>query len=328
MNAFRSIRLGLIVGAGALCAALPAWAAEGTTAAGPIGGTDIRSAILPPPGVYGGLIGLYSSAGEVRDGSGNPVVGLDAVDLHANVAGGLLAYVPDLKLFGGSIGLIGFLLGGEECGQVVSFIPQRCISGFGDPYVEADWSRSFGKLRLSHDPGAFPIIEGLVVDLGLGAVIPVGKYDANIQAMNGVTIGNKTFDLAPSAAFTYTTPPLIADGTEFSSKIYWNNYGTNPVTDYRAGSLIDVDFAVSEHIGRFQVGPAGVYLHEIADDRQFGIVVPPDGRRLEYLAVGGVFNYDIAEIGAAVKVKALTTVQAENSGVSKVLVISFAKKLY
>ena len=176
--------------------------------------------------------------------------------------------------------------------------------------------------------GAFPILEGLTLDFGLGAVIPVGKYDANTQAMNGVTIGNKTSDIAPSVAFTYTTPPLIAEGTEFSSKIYLNNYGTNPVTSYKAGSLIDVDFAVTEHIGRFQVGPTGIYLNEIADDHQFGAIVPPDGRKLEYLALGGVVNYDIAEIGAAIKLKAVTTVMAENSGVSKVIVVSFFKKLY
>ena len=183
-------------------------------------------------------------------------------------------------------------------------------------------------MRPSRDPGAFPIVEGLTLDFGLGAVIPAGKYDATIQAMNGVTIGNKTSDIAPSVAFTYTTPPLIAEGTEFSSKIYLNNYGTNPVTGYKAGSLVDADFAVSEHIGRFQIGPAGVFLREVADDHQFGAIVPPDGRKLEYLAVGGVVNYDIASIGAAIKIKALTTVLAENSGVSKVIVVSFFKKLY
>jgi hypothetical protein len=328
MYAFKALCVRCFLWVGVGCMALPAWAAEGTTAAGPIGGTDIRSAMLPPPGLYGGLVGLYSSVNEVRDGSGNPVAGLDAVDLNAKIAGAFLAYVPDFKLFGGSVGLVGFFTGGQECGQLVSTIPSRCVSGFGDPYVEADWSRSFGQLRPSRDPGAFPIMEGLTVNLGLGAVIPVGQYDANLQTTNGISIGNKTFDLAPSVAFTYTTPPLIAEGTEFSTKIYWNDYGTNPVTDYTPGSLIDVDFAISEHIGRWQVGPAGVYLKEIADDQQYGVVVPPDGRRLEYLAVGGVVNYDIAEMGAAIKAKVLTTVLAQNSGVSKVFVIGIAKKLY
>jgi len=214
LKACRLFCIGLLLaGADVAGTPFPAIAAEGTTAAGPIGGTDIRSALLPPPGVYGGLIGLYSSAGQVNDGSGNPAAGLDAVSLNAAVAGGILAYVPDYKILGGSIAFIGFLTGGQECGQVVAAIASRCISGFGDPYFEVDWSRSFGTVRPSRDPGAFPIVEGLTLDFGLGAVIPAGKYDATIQAMNGVTIGNKTSDIAPSVAFTYTTPPLIAEGT-------------------------------------------------------------------------------------------------------------------
>ena len=85
-----------------------------------------------------------------------PLLELNAVNLSADVAGGLLAYVPDYKLFGGSIAFIGFLTGGQECGQIVSVIPSRCTSGFGDPYFEADWSRSFGTVRPSHDSGRFP----------------------------------------------------------------------------------------------------------------------------------------------------------------------------
>jgi hypothetical protein len=306
----------------------PSMAAEGATAAGPIGGSDIRSALLPPPGFYGGIIGASTAADALTDGSGRPIAVLDAVNLKSTVGGAMFLYVPELKILGGSIGLFGFVLAGPVCGQLVSAIPSRCASAVGDPYFEISWSRSFGQMRLSQDPGAFPIMEGLIVGLGLGAVVPIGYYDAAIQATNGVSVGNKTFDVAPSVAFTYTTPPLIAEGTEFSTKVYVNNYDTNPVTDYRAGAIVDVDFAISEHIGRWQVGAAGVYLHQIADDRLAGSVVPPDGRQLESLALGGVVNYDIAGMGAAIKFKALTTVLAQNTAVGKVFVISLAKKLF
>ena len=237
-----------------------------------IGGTDIRSALLPPPGFYGGVIGLVSPVHEIHDGTGHPVPGLDAVDLIARIAGPLFIYVPEFKLMGGSMGLIGVFPAGQECGQLVSAVPSRCISGLGDPYFEVAWSRSFGRLRPSRDPGAFPIMEGLTVGLGVGVVLPIGRYDAQTQAANGITIGNNTFDIAPSIAVTYTTPPLIFDGTEFSAKLYWNNYRTNPATQYRAGSLIDVDFAITEHVGRFQVGATGFYAFQVVDDRQFGIV--------------------------------------------------------
>ena len=42
----------LLAAAVMACAAAPLHAAEGTSIAGPIGGTDIRSALLPPPGLY------------------------------------------------------------------------------------------------------------------------------------------------------------------------------------------------------------------------------------------------------------------------------------
>ena len=231
---------------------------------------------------------------EVRDGTGHPAPGLDAVDLNAKVAAPFFVWVPNFRLFDGSLGLIGvFPVGGN--GQLVSFIPKRCVSGFGDPYIEIAWSRSFGKVRASHDPGAFPILEGLTVALGLGAVVPVGQYDPQLQRSNGISLGNNTFDLAPSLAVTYTTPPLLFEGTEFSAKLYWNQYWENLETHYKASPLVDLDFAVTEHVGRFQTGLAGVYFRQVGEDTQNGVVVPPDGRRSEYLALGGVLNADIAE---------------------------------
>jgi hypothetical protein len=63
-------------------------------------------------------------------------------------------------------------------------------------------------------------------------------------------------------------------------------------------------------------------------DRQNGVVVPPDGRRLEYMAVGGVVNYDMAEYNAAIKFKANATVFSQNGVVAKLFVVSFAKKFF
>jgi len=319
---------GVLVVAVVLWTVDPSLAIEGNTAAGPIGGTDIRSAMLPPPGFYAGAVGLVSSVHEIHDGQGNPVPGLDAVHLIGGIAGPFAVYVPDYKLFGGSIGLFGTAPIGQQCGQLVSIVKRQCTSGFGDPYVEAAWSRSFGRLRPSRNPGAFPIVEGLTVALGFGAVIPAGKFDPKLQATNGITVGNNTWDLAPSLAVTYTTPPLLYDGTELSAKLYWNIYGTNPDTHYKAGSLLDIDFAVTEHIGRFQLGLAGFYAFQVADDRQFGVVLPPDGRRIKYLNLGGVLNYDMSENGAMIRIKPLVTVYSRNAVVQKGIAIDFVKKLY
>ena len=306
----------------------PSSALEGATAAGPIGGTDIRSAILPPPGLYGGVAGVVTGVHEIHNGSGQPAPGLNKVNILATVGGPLLVYVPNFKVLDGAVGLVGAFPLGEVCGQLTAAVPSRCISGFGDPYVEAIWSRSFGHLRRSHDPGALPILEGLSVALGLGTVIPVGHYDAQDQHRNGATIGNNTLDVAPTFAVTYTTPPLLFDGTEFSTKVFWNHYGTNSQTQYQAGQMVSADFALTEHIGRFQVGAIGVYAMQMQDDRQFGAVVPPDGHRLELLNLGGIVACDLADIGAVIRVKALATVFARNAVAGRGVVVSFAKKLY
>jgi hypothetical protein len=190
------------------------------------------------------------------------------------------------------------------------------------------WSRFFGSTRPSRDKGAFPIRQGLAVATGLGAVLPLGVYDSRVQASNGISVGNNIWDVAPWVAFTYTTPPLIAEGTEFSSKIYLNNYGTNSTTDYRTGTIVNIDFAISEHIGRWQIGAAGYYLRQIADDRRAGIVVAPDGRRAQVLSLGGVVNYDIAEAGAAIKFKVRSSVFAYNSAMVTTFILGFSKKLF
>jgi hypothetical protein len=310
-----------------LSGAAPLWAAEGSTVAGPIGGTDIRSAFLPTHGLYGALILGGSSAYQLRDGSGNPRAGLDAVGLNSKSAGGVLLYVPDFKVFDGSVGFLGVAGFGAVCGQIRSASPSTCRSGFGDIYVEGSWSRFLGFTRPSREKGALPIREGLAVRAGLGAILPTGLYDARIQASNGVTVGSNTLIVAPSIAFTYTTPPLLADGTEFSSKIYLNTYARNPDTDYVSGKNINIDFAVSEHIGRWQVGVAGYYLRQFTDDARGGAAVAPDGRRAEVLSLGGVINYDIPNLGTAIKFKTRSSVFAYNTAMITAFYLTIAKKL-
>jgi hypothetical protein len=306
----------------------PALAIEGSTLAGPIGGTDIRSAQLPPPGLYGGIAFLAAEAFDFVDAQGNTVPALRDIDLWRMRTGPFLVYVPDFQLFGGSIGLLGVVPNGVECGHLFAITPTRCIAGLGDPYVEIAWSRFFGTVRPSRYPGAFPIQEGLTLAAGFGVVIPVGRYDPFAANIQGVTIGNNIWDFAPNVAFTYMTRPIIAEGTEISAKLFWNNYLTNPATQYTTGTVLNLDFAVSERIGRFQIGAGGFYAFQIEDDKQFGIQVPPDGRRGETLQVGPIISYDMPELAATIKFKALTTVFSENAVLARGFVVTVARKLY
>lgn len=303
-------------------------AIEGTTAAGPIGGTDIRSALLPGPGLYGAAIALAGPAWGVNDGQGNPIPALEAARFTKVLGGAALLYVPDVQIAGGALGIFGVLPVGQVCGRLFASQSWDCAQGVGDPYIELTWSRFFGRPRPSRDPGAFPILEGLAISLGLGAVLPTGQYDVKLATTQALSVGNNTFDVAPSFAFTFTTPPMIAEGTEVSAKTYLNNYATNPETRYLAGTLLNVDFAISERIGRFQAGIAGFYATQLTDDKLNGLRIEPDGRRAELLMLGPVLNYDMPTIGAAVKAKVVHSVVAKNTVNNYVGVLSFVKKLY
>ena len=318
--------LGAVVATALCCAPVPSLALEGSAAAGPIGGTDIRSSLPLPPGLYGGLIFAYAEGYRFNDGAGNVIPAFDDLELRRARGAPFLIYVPDVQVLGGSVRAIATVPAGPECGRLFATTPKRCIVGVGDPYVELGWSRYFGTPRPSRYPGAFPIPEGLAVSVGFGVVIPTGKYDANDATLQGLSIGNNIWDFSPIVGFTYTTRPLLAEGTEITGRLFWNNYLTNPATQYATGTLLNLDFAVSEHIGRVQAGLAGLYLTQIADDKQFGIRLPPDGRRTELLEFGPVLAYDLPEYSSSMKIKALKSVYSANILHAWGVVVGWIKK--
>lgn len=302
------------------------YAVEGPAAAGPIGGTDMRSAMLPPPGLYSGAVLLATGTTDFVDGDGDSIPALSTARLTKEIVAPFLYFVPESKLLGGSIGFGAMVPVGNQCGHLFIGESDRCSAGLGDPYVELNWSRSFGTLRASDYPGAYPILEGLSVMLGLGVVIPAGSYEASTPTKQALSIGANIWDVAPSVAVTYTTPPIIAEGTEFSAKVYWNNYLRNPETHYLTGDVIGLDFAITEHVGRFQFGVIGAYGVQIGDDEIFGAPVPPDGRRAKLLQMGGVVAYDMPEYGATMKLKANTNVLAEDLPPFWAVVFGWIKK--
>lgn len=291
----------------------PATAAEGPTIAGPIGGTDIRSAQLPPPGLYAGVIFLGSPAYDFVDGGGHTIAGLQDARLTKYFTGPFFLYVLPAKVLGGSVGVAGIVPNGAICGRLFSTEPSKCTVGVGDPYVELSWSRSFGEFRSSQFSGALPIHQGLSVAAGLGVVLPLGRFESGSPTDLARSTGTNIYDIAPSFAVTYTTLPLLFEGTEFSAKLYWNKYLQNSETGYTTGSIASVDFALSERIGRFQIGLAGNYLLQLEDDELAGLPIPPDGKRAESLTLGAVVNVDLPESGASVKLKTQSSVYARNA---------------
>ncbi|MCC7253580.1 transporter [Hyphomicrobium sp.] len=310
-----------------MCGAwVPAGAVEGPTVAGPIGGTDLRAALLPPPGIYVGTVQLVARTIDFLDKDGRTIPALADAQLTKEVGGPFLTYVPPTTFLGGNVAFSGFIPAGHSCGRLFAGTSRECDAGLGDPYVEIAWSRYFGTPRASEFDGVLPIPEGFALMLGIGAVIPIGRFKPSDPLSQALSMGTNIWDWAPTVAVTYTTPPILAEGTEFSAKLYWNNYIENSETDYLTGDLLNVDFAVTEHIGRFQVGLAGFYAWQIEDDKIAGVSFPPDGRRARTLQIGGVVAYDMPEHEASLKLKAMASPFAQNTVTAWNVVFSWGKK--
>jgi hypothetical protein len=183
----------------------------------------------------------------------------------------------------------------------------------GDPYVEIDWSRSFGKFRPSKYARAAPILEGLTILAGFGVVFPAGTYNASDPTQQALSIGNSTWDFAPTFGHTYTTPPILAEGTEISVRFFWNNYLENPTTHYSAGDLLDLEFALTERIGRFQVGAAGFYFWHRRTTSYSGLWFHPTGGVPRFFNSVPSSTSTCQNSGSSVKLKALSTLIAENN---------------
>jgi hypothetical protein len=145
---------------------------------------------------------------------------LKDANLWKVLSGPWLYGVSDFKVLGGSIGLGGIIPFGIQCGHLFIGQPDDCSGGGGDPYVEIDWSWNFGKIRPSKFPGALPILQGLSILVGFGVVLPGQDYDSSDPLQQALSIANNTWDFAPTVGLTYTSPPILADGTEISVRFF------------------------------------------------------------------------------------------------------------
>lgn len=301
-------------------------AVEGPSLAGPIGGTDMRSGLLPPPGIYVGTIQLYARTMDFLGRDGKVVPALKDAQLAKVVGGPFIYFVPPTKVFGGSVALAAVAPILDVWGHLFTDQSTDRSVGVGDPYVEIAWSRYFGTPRPSRYAGANPVPEGLSLLFGFGAVIPIGQYEAASPLSRALSPGTNIWDFAPTAAITYTTKPILAEGTEFSAKVYWNNYVENPSTRYLTGDLLDVDFAITEHIGRVQLGITGFYAWQISNDKIDGVSLPPDGLQAKIFELSAVIAYDMPESASSVKLKALASPLAENFPTSWHVIVGWSKK--
>ena len=302
-----------------------AQAGEAVRPAGPIGGTDIRQALLGPPGLYGVGVGVGMGFTRLFTPNGD----LDT-DEGVAAGGGALLYVYDGEVFGGS--LASSISAGYESTCIrIARGPESCSSGFGDVYSDVlMWSRFFPSADFSGQPSGAQIPYGLGVLVGLGVNFPTGKYDST----NPINNGSNVFDIAPNFALTYTTKSIFGDApgqaTEFSARVFLNNYTENPDTDYQSGRIISMDYGISQRVNQWQFGFTGALWTQFEDDEIRGRKAPNDGNRTSGFTIGPIISYDFMwnEKPWNATLKAYTAVAGENTVGGNAVIFRLATKFF
>lgn len=277
---------------------------QGVIPAGPLGGTDISQALLPPPGFYGSWYGAMGTAKRWFESDGSTSA------LSANILGSGfgVAVVYPIKIFDGAI------MSTIGSGYQRTCAQGECSRGGRDIYADLFfWSRFFPAYTDNKWPEEkVKIPYGVAIAFGLGIQFPTGQYSSGSKA----NVGSNVYDFAPSVAVTYTTPSLLGEyfgqATEYSGRMFVNNYTENHVSDYQSGRMLSLDFALTQRHNRWQYGLAGTGLYQVEDDVVKGKNI---GNRTKYLQPGVIVSYNFILDGKAssVTAKLLSAVDGRNT---------------
>jgi hypothetical protein len=157
------IRTGIVAGC-ALVASIfsgcnAAYAVEGGTFGGPIGGTDIRQAFLPPTtGLYGGLVGVGITAPSLQGVDGNASKAAAPSYIASFIGGGGLLYVYPINPLGFTIAS-SFQLAWQTTAQELNTragLKSGIVNGLTDSFADIFLASHYIGL-MGADPGPHPI---------------------------------------------------------------------------------------------------------------------------------------------------------------------------
>ena len=292
----------------------------------PVGGTDIGQAILPPPGLYGGMGVLpFDRTEQFRGFDAQPVPA--AVNLrlpHDEVIAAGLLYTYPFEIFGGSIASSIQAAFYNICFDFGFEVKVGCVGGLADTYSDLFyWSKNVGLVGVT--PGNLQLPYGLYVAGGFAMKAPTGLY----KATNFINPGANLWLAIPNLAVTYTTGPnwSLGDSTEISGRLFFGVPFQNPATLYTSGNVIDVDWSVTQLFGNLRVGVAGYYESQVSNDTLNG-VYQPHGGQFTGAAIGPILEYIFPDSGVAIKAKYLRSFYARNNIDLQFLALSIAMKLY
>ena len=317
-------KIRLIAGCMVLGFCSAANATEGDVYGGPTGGTDIRNAYLPAvSGFYGAVADVPGVSTYYTGNAGTPSKAITRLNLTYDITAASLLYVYPFKLLGGTLASDVQFSYDPYVRFSINNMTQR-VSGWGDMYADiAKWSYYFGTPQASRS-GSHPLPYGLTIQPAFSMIFPIGTYNTH----QFTTPGHNDYFVIPNFAVSYLTQPnLIGDGLELSARLFYDHALPNPLTHYKSGDVLDLDFAVSERDGRFQYGIAGFGAVQVGRDIEDGETVPVDGKYFDIFKLGPVAQYDFPRLGLAIKAKLELPIYSRNSTRGPQGVIVVALKL-
>ncbi|MQB07887.1 hypothetical protein DXT91_28000 [Agrobacterium tumefaciens] len=264
-------------------------AAESIAATGPIGGTDINAALLPPEGLWISGIGAAVGFSDYYDNDRNELKARGS-DMLGGV--GILYSYPG-QFMGGQLAST-FFAGYERLCFGVDPYQKTCSSGIKDVYSDVlMWSRFFpSDAALSQSKGDIQRPFGTAVLFGLGLTIPTGNYSKDSPINNSANF----WGFSPNVAVTYTAPSplpdLFGDAIQLNGRLFYHMYTENKDTQFQTGSVLSLDWAVVMMKGQWQYGLAGLAYAQLEDDKIGGIVHPNGGNRSEVIGLGPIVSRD------------------------------------
>ena len=328
--AFSPFMVALSLSASVVFTNSAARAVEGGVYGAPLGGTDLRQAYLPPePGLYGGIAGVSSRSPNFRDQYGNISTTSNPAFLYATIAGAGLLYEYPFKPLGFSLASSFQLnyIGERQALTVGGKFLNGFATGLQDSFADYIFASKYIGLFGAKPGDNAKLKYGLTVAVALSGEIPIGRYNVN----NFVNPGKNTLITIPNVALTYLTGPNLSfgDGTEISTRFFFDTNARDPASGYQGGNLIDLDYAISQRFGQFQAGVAGDYAQQLNGDHNstFGLVTP-GGNIYEKIDLGPVIAWDNPDLKTTFKLKALFPVYHQNNYNSTSIVISAARKLF
>jgi hypothetical protein len=260
------LRVGLL-----LCLPLASMATESGTTAFPNGVEDFLVASMPPPGLYGTLYYNSYSADSLAGNDGD--MALESFRLRVSAVTSRIDWVRPASVLGADRWGTLVLMPWVDLDLALSPAPGVVLRG----------SRSgLGDLTISYGlHWTFPNFEMVnAFDIGM----PTGAYDASDLANPGLN----RWVIRLNHMGTWRPAP----DWEVSYRLLTDFNFRNPATDYLSGQTVYLNWAAGwKPSPAATLGLAGYFLRQLADDRQNGQVVGPDGNRVSVDGVGPCIKY-------------------------------------